>query len=459
MAKAASEEEKLIEFLYAAPVGLVEINASGTISLINPHAMKHLMPLAGTRDTGNLFAMLQGCAPELRNLFDSFAAERGTVCSGHRIMVDLRRNQDGSEPKVLACTLVKLDADRAIACLSDITMQVAQERRLKQAEAWFSSLINDIHDYAVIAVTSDGVVEAVNESWTKQTGYASDTLIGRTLVDSFPSSLGDGNIGMAEQLRLAVRDGWHLNEMWHGRKDGSRYWCQRLIAVRVGGDGQLDGYTLVLRDIARQPYDTDDLRRLLTQDHLTGAANRARFQQLFEREYRMWSENGVPLSLIMLDIDHFKLVNDAYGHVTGDLVLVRFAETIARAIRPADVLARLGGEEFAVLLPATGLAEAAEIAERLRGLVAGMRVETPKGDLSITASLGCATALPNKDLLRAGRCQAFTAATSGDGRDRVHTSGWPPRFRRGLSLPTLWLNRPKSKISDPGTIRRVTVNK
>jgi PAS domain-containing protein len=166
MARPVSEEEKLTEFLYAAPVGLVEINASGTILMINPHAMKHLLPLAGMRDTGNLFAMLDGCAPELRNLFEGFTAERGTVCDGHRIMVDLTRDQDGAPPKVLACTLVKLDPDRAIACLSDITDQVSQERRLKQAEAWFSSLINDINDYAVLSVTCDGVVDAVNDSWT-----------------------------------------------------------------------------------------------------------------------------------------------------------------------------------------------------------------------------------------------------------------------------------------------------
>jgi diguanylate cyclase (GGDEF)-like protein/PAS domain S-box-containing protein len=420
MPDGSSEEEKLLELLYAAPVGLVEINASGGIAMINPYAMKHLLPLAETRDARNLFAMLESCAPELRNLFDSFAAERGTVCDGHRIMVDLRRQHDGAEPKVLACTLVKLDANRAIASLSDITVQVAQERRLKQAEAWFSSLINDINDYAVGSITADGVVDAVNASWTKQTGFDCDALIGKTLADILPLSDGDSDSSMVEQLRLAARDGWHLGETWYDRKDGSRYWCQRLIAARVGQDGELAGYTLVLRDITRKTYDTDDLRRLLTQDHLTGAANRARFQQLFDREQRAWRENSAPLSLIMLDIDHFKRVNDTYGHATGDLVLSRFAKTIAKALRPADVLARLGGEEFAVLLPATSLAEAAEIAERLRGLVADMRVETQQGDLSVTASLGCATALANGDLLRSADEALYTAKRSG--RDRVFTS-------------------------------------
>jgi diguanylate cyclase (GGDEF)-like protein len=220
-------------------------------------------------------------------------------------------------------------------------------------------------------------------------------------------------------LRLTARDGWHLDELWHGRKDGSRYWCQRLIAARVGGDGESNGYTMVLRDIARRTYDTDDLRRLLTQDYLTGATNRARFQQLFEREHRTWREHGGPLSLIMLDIDHFKAVNDGYGHLTGDLVLCRFVETIAKAIRPSDVLARLGGEEFAVLLPGTDLTEATALAERLRGVIAEMRVPTPRGELAITASLGCATARPEEDLLGAADQALYIAKRNG--RNQVHT--------------------------------------
>jgi diguanylate cyclase (GGDEF)-like protein/PAS domain S-box-containing protein len=419
VAKVVSEEEKLLEFLYAAPTGLVEIDASGAIGMINPHAMKHLLPLTDIRDAGNLFAMLESSAPELRNLFEDFAGERGTVCDGHRIVVDISRQSDGTEPKVLACTLVKLDADRAIACISDITLLVAQERRLKQAETWFSSLMNDINDYAVVSITSNGVVDAVNASWTRQTGETGDRLIGQTLADMFPPPSGSAH-DMAELLRITARDGWHLDEMWHTRSDGSRYWCQRLLAARAGSDGELAGYTVVLRDIARPAYDTDDLRRLLTRDYLTGATNRARFQHLFERAHLASTEHGTPLSLIMIDIDHFKRVNDSYGHLTGDLVLVGFAETIAAAIRPSDVFARLGGEEFAVLLPETTLSEATEIAERLRMLVAARCVSTPQGELSITVSLGCATAMPHADLLRSADAALYIAKKNG--RNRVHST-------------------------------------
>jgi hypothetical protein len=178
--------------------------------MINPYAMKHLLPLMRMQDPGNLFAMLERCAPELRNRLDGFAGESGTVCEDLRIIVDLGSGKDGTEPKVLACTMVKLAADRAMVCLTDVTAQVAQERRLKQAEIWFSSLISDINDFAVASITSGGVIEALNESWTKQTGYACGGVIGQTLADVFPLAAGGGSSGMLSNCgwRRAMAGTW-----------------------------------------------------------------------------------------------------------------------------------------------------------------------------------------------------------------------------------------------------------
>jgi diguanylate cyclase (GGDEF)-like protein/PAS domain S-box-containing protein len=423
MEPTAKEEQRLLEFLYAAPVGLVQFDMAGDISMMNPHAMKHLLPLAGARNSSNLFAIFESCAPELRNMLYDFSPDRGHVCDGHRIMVDLGRYPRGGEPKVLACTLVKIDQDRAIACIADVSLQVAQERRLKQAETWFASLVHDVRDYAILSVTPSGAVDAANSSWAKQTGYSCDEILGRLLSDVFPSSAAEGGLVMAEQLHVAARDGWHLEEGWHDRMDGSRYWSQRLLAARTGPSGELAGYTLVLREALRHTHHTDDLRRLLTQDHLTGAANRARFQQVFEREQRAWLENGKHLSLLMLDIDHFKRVNDTYGHPTGDLVLSSFAKVIGNALRPTDLLARLGGEEFAILLPATSLVEAVDIADELRLRVADMVVPTAEGAIRITASFGCATAGRETDLVGAADAALYDAKAAG--RNRVNAAAQP----------------------------------
>ena len=387
------DHEQLLEFLYACPIGLVEFDGTGAIAMINPHAMKHLLPLAGARDPGNVFAMLEGAAPELRNIFESYSAERGTVCEGHRIAVDIGVGRDGKDPKVLACTLVKLGTDRAIATFSDITVQVAQERRLKQAETWFASLVNGVNDYAVLSITPEGVVDDVNAAFTRQTGKACDAVTGASLDEIMCSDPASGSLCLADQLRLAKRDGWYVDESWQERSDGERYWCQRLFAARTdASDPSLTGYSVVLRDVARDTSDVTDLRRMLTCDPLTGAANRTHFRQFFEHELKRWREDGRSVSLILLDVDHFKAVNDAHGHPVGDLVLIEISRLSCAALRPSDLFARLGGEEFAVVLPDAPLSEAMVIAERLRQAIASMVIETESGQVRITASFGCASA-------------------------------------------------------------------
>jgi diguanylate cyclase (GGDEF)-like protein len=387
------DNEQLLEFLYACPVGLVEFDATGTITMINPHAMKHLLPVAGLRDPGNLFAMLEGCAPELRNLFVDYPKDRGPICEGHRIAVDMATGRNGKDPKVLACTLVKLGPNRAMATFADITVQVAQERRLKQSETWFGSLINAVNDYAVLSITADGTIDGANAAFTRQSGRAVEDVTGMPLDRILDIATGFGAMTLEDQLRLAQRDGWYLDESWQERSSGERYWCQRLFAVRPAHDEtQAHGYFVVLRDVARDRSDTSDLRRMLLFDHLTGAANRTHFLQLFEREQRRWREDRQPLSLVLLDVDFFKSVNDAHGHPTGDVVLKQLAQICTATLRPSDLFARLGGEEFAALLPNTPLNQAIAMADRLRAAVEAMVVSTAAGPLRITASFGCATA-------------------------------------------------------------------
>ncbi|UAJ12511.1 diguanylate cyclase [Polymorphobacter megasporae] len=418
-----SEHERLLEFLYACPVGLVEFDATGTISIINPHAMKHLLPLAGDRDPTNLFTMLQECAPELRNLFGDYQQDRGTVCEGHRIAVDLGISRAGKDSKVLACTLVKLGPTRAVATFSDITVQVAQERRLKQAETWFASLIGGVNDYAVLSITREGIVDSVNAAFTRQTGRDCVEVAGKSLDAILNTDPRSGSLSLSNQLRLAERDGWYLDESWQQRRTGETYWCQRLFAARTGSDGATpDGFSVVLRDVVRDESDTSDLRRMLFFDHLTGAANRTHFLQTFVREQRRWRDGQEPLSLIMLDLDYFKAVNDTYGHPTGDLVLKQVARVCTGFLRPGDLFARLGGEEFGALLPSSSLEEATEIADRLCAAVAAMPILSPQGIFHITASFGCASASDERStvdvLIADADAQLYAAKRAG--RNRVH---------------------------------------
>lgn len=387
-----SSEEQLLEFMYACPVGLIECNAVGDISMMNPHAMQHLLPLAGSRDPSNLFSACEQHAPELRNIVGTFAPATGRIADGHRIFVELGVERATAAPKVLACTLVKLGPDRLMATLTDISQQVVQEQRLMQADTWFATLLDGINDYAALTITPDGELLCADACFTRQTGHDAAAVIGRKLNDVLGTKADGGDLRLDTQLAIAARDGWHLQEGWQERADGGRYWCQRLIVARSdAGDDCPSRFSVVLRDVPRREVATEDLRRLLTCDHLTGAANRRHFSQVMKREQTQWRDVRQSLSLIVLDLDHFKQVNDTHGHPVGDILLRRVADVCTALLPPRGIFARLGGEEFGALLPRYDAHQAACLAEELREAVAAIEVETPAGRLTVTASFGCAT--------------------------------------------------------------------
>ncbi|HLP97303.1 MAG TPA: GGDEF domain-containing protein [Sideroxyarcus sp.] len=133
-----------------------------------------------------------------------------------------------------------------------------------------------------------------------------------------------------------------------------------------------------------------ELAWMASTDSLTGAANRRRLLEAIDIEIGRAKRNGLPASLLVLDIDHFKEVNDTYGHQIGDQVLRDLVSNVKKALRSHDILGRIGGEEFMVLLPDTPQAAASALAERIRKQVEGMVVTHPQGVLHITVSIGVA---------------------------------------------------------------------
>lgn len=148
------------------------------------------------------------------------------------------------------------------------------------------------------------------------------------------------------------------------------------------------------RDLERS---NEELRRLVLQDGLTGIANRRRFEERLQSEWRRAARTGRPLSLALFDIDHFKAYNDRYGHLAGDALLARVAHEIAPlARRPADLAARYGGEEFVLLLPDTALDAAVTRARIARRQVA--RTETGAADgAAVSVSGGVASLVPARE--------------------------------------------------------------
>lgn len=152
----------------------------------------------------------------------------------------------------------------------------------------------------------------------------------------------------------------------------------------------------VVQDITKRKELEWQLEQQANTDSLTGCHNRRRFLELAEQEFARLHRYGNAMSLLMLDLDYFKRINDAHGHAVGDLVLKKLVKTCTGILRTVDVLGRLGGEEFAVMLPETAAGHALEVAERLRDAIAGTEIasaNTPA--FHFTASIGVASADEN----------------------------------------------------------------
>lgn len=203
-------------------------------------------------------------------------------------------------------------------------------------------------------------------------------------------------------VEAAQRKGGHCAVTYRmTRKDGRVVWVEGHYS-HMAEDG---GFTVVLRDVdARKEAEQEleavhaELTRLASTDALTGIANRRRFDEALHQEWRRAAREEQPLTLLLLDVDRFKLFNDRYGHQAGDACLYAVAQAVAGcALRPADLVARYGGEEIAVLLPDTDADSGALLGERVRAAIARLALQHAGNQAHggiVTASIGVVTVIP-----------------------------------------------------------------
>ena len=144
------------------------------------------------------------------------------------------------------------------------------------------------------------------------------------------------------------------------------------------------------REIDERKRAQEILEKLVTLDPLTGLLNRREFFLLGEREFQVAQGSGQPLTAILLDLDHFKQINDSLGHVAGDQVLIHTTKMLHASLRLGEIIGRYGGDEFIILIPGSNCNQGQQVAERLRAEMASQTIATTKGDISLTSSLGVA---------------------------------------------------------------------
>jgi diguanylate cyclase (GGDEF)-like protein/PAS domain S-box-containing protein len=432
MGTIAEEHEALLQFLYLAPVGLVQMSTDGEILMLNPVSAQLLMPLSRDGGLANFFTVLGPVAPELHQLTRGFTQARGLICDGLRIQ--LSAGERGvSDPQVLSLSLLKLDDARLMALLGDVTMQVKRERLLRQNEAWFNAILTGISDYALVSLDAHGRVDDWNPSVARVTGFTRERVVGRPYSVFYPDDATTPD-RVLDRLRDADANGWSIDDGWRVKADGSKFWGSAMIAPLR--DRELDprdvapaadderAYCLIIRDITDKREASENLRKATSRDHLTGIANRRAFFDAAELEVVRWHRAPRPLSMILFDADAFKAVNDTFGHPAGDAVLRHFAAALTASFREVDVVARLGGEEFAVLLPSTDGHGAHLVAERFRATIESAVVQVDGAQIRYTVSGGVAAMddrIAGLDALMKRADEALYAAKAA-GRNRI--VGW-----------------------------------
>ncbi len=259
-------------------------------------------------------------------------------------------------------------------------------RDLYNESVRFQNLLETATD-GIHILDTQGKLILCSPSFAQMLGYTLEEIVGRNVADW------DTHFS-AQELISTIRDLMRepgTFETSYRRKDGSP------LQVEISARGVvLDRGAFLYasaRNITQRKRLEDELRRLATTDPLTGIANRRHFIEQVERELARSTRYGLPLAFLMLDIDYFKNVNDTFGHAAGDEVLKSMALALRETLRATDVIGRLGGEEFGVLLIQTDLEGAKLMAERLRSILQSALVETESGPIRYTVSIGLASSI------------------------------------------------------------------
>ncbi|MBU6475490.1 MAG: GGDEF domain-containing protein [Alphaproteobacteria bacterium] len=256
-----------------------------------------------------------------------------------------------------------------------------------------SAAIVERFEDGIVAIDSHHCIILFNEGASRIFGYAPEEVMGRHLNILLPERFHLQHDLMIEEFGAAgaaVKKSSHRSRQVFGRRKNGEEFEASIFIINTGLGGLRPGYAAVVRDISEDKRTEDELMRLAATDPLTGAFNRREFKALADEESLRANRYNRPLSIMMLDLDHFKRLNDTYGHAAGDKALQRFTTLCCNALRTIDIFGRWGGEEFVTLLPETDAEGAVIIAERLRKLVNQSLLVFNEHKISITASIGIA---------------------------------------------------------------------
>ncbi|AGX86259.1 GGDEF domain protein [Candidatus Symbiobacter mobilis CR] len=408
-------KDKLHGMLNALPEPLWEISLDGVVHDYRSPCSDHGAALPENILGKRLCDFLPTDAVEQVTTALQEAAHKGQSC-GITYTLQLPQGTRWFELSVAAKPGCDKQDQRFICLVRDTTRRQQAEDALLVSEARYR-LLADVARDVIWSVNGDGLLTFVSPASETVLGYAPAALQHQTMDAMFaPASL-DFWRDYVQQVQLDHKTGKSpkslRREMECFCKDGSTIWTDvtahptfhktGLVEV-IGVSRDITEHKRMVCELqhARDAAESanralqgayEELSRIAITDPLTGVYNRRQFIKIAQMEIAQVHRYQTTVSMLLFDIDHFKSINDTYGHLTGDRILVELAKLVSAALRQVDVLARWGGEEFVVIMPQCGAPEAIQLAEKLRILIATHPFPEVR---TVTVSLGVAECNPEE---------------------------------------------------------------
>ncbi len=371
--------------------------ASDVVSRTNREAVYTYVSPSCERIYGRSPAELVG-----RSVFDFLHAEDVTTyeriraaleAGGQEEVAERRfRRPDGSWVWVESRFRAIRDDDGEFAGVQtsarDITDRKLAEQAQRVADAQFRTAFDDAL-VGLALVAPDGTWLPVNDALCSIVGYSREELTSMTFQDiTHPDDL-DADLSLLEEVLAGDRVGYQMEKRYL-RPVGGTVWALLSVSLVRADDGNPLHFISQVQDISERTRLEDELRRLATRDDLTGLYNRRHFEHALEQQLRRVRRYEEPASVLFIDLDGFKHINDSLGHHAGDELIRQVGAILRARLRDSDVLARLGGDEFAVLLPLTTLVGADSLVASLEAELERRPVTVGEAEVRAQASIGVA---------------------------------------------------------------------
>ncbi|AKJ27972.1 diguanylate cyclase [Caldimonas brevitalea] len=410
--QARESEARLRNVIDSTVDGIVTVDSGGRIAGINAAAVR-MFGYTEAELVGREVTVLMPPAEMQRHgeLLRAYLAGEAVLAHASTLeLVGLRR--DGSLfPIDLAINEVQLDGERhLVGMLRDVSERRAAElafeesqRQLRRADALRRS-IYDSAPFAIVATDLRGVVQALNPAAENLLGYSADELVGRATPEIFherhelalraaqlSAELGETVGAGVDALVARARRGRPDEREWTCvRKDGQRVPVVMVVSSMTSDRGEPVGYMTIAYDITERKRAEEHIHHMAHHDALTGLPNRALLQERLGAALVRAKREADCMALMFIDLDRFKNINDSLGHHVGDGILKIVAERLRAAVRASDTVARMGGDEFVVLLPKVAHMDDCELVARKIISTLGEPMQVGVHELRVTPSIGVA---------------------------------------------------------------------